>query len=68
MNKINISFGGGGFLLFIVFLILKLTAIIDWSWWIVTLPLWISLVCNLVIFILVLLIGGVLGAIALKSN
>ena len=26
--------------LFIVFLILKLTNVIDWSWWWVTAPLW----------------------------
>ena len=28
--------------LFIVFLILKLTNVIDWSWWWVTSPLWIG--------------------------
>jgi hypothetical protein len=28
--------------LFIVFLILKLTHTVDWSWWIITLPLWIG--------------------------
>ena len=27
-------------LLFIVFLVLKLTDIIDWSWWWITAPLW----------------------------
>lgn len=27
---------------FIVFLILKLTNVIDWSWWWVTAPLWMS--------------------------
>lgn len=27
-------------LLFIVFLVLKLTNVIDWSWWWVTCPLW----------------------------
>ena len=30
-------------ILFIVFLILKLTNAIDWSWWWVTAPLWIPL-------------------------
>lgn len=30
-------------ILFIVFLILKLTDVIDWSWWWVTAPLWIPL-------------------------
>ena len=29
-------------LLFVVFLILKLTHTIDWSWWWVTSPLWIT--------------------------
>jgi hypothetical protein len=28
-------------ILFIVFLVLKLTGTIDWSWWWVTAPLWI---------------------------
>lgn len=34
--------GGIGFLgiLFIVFLVLKLTGFITWSWWWVTIPLW----------------------------
>ena len=29
-------------LTFIVFLVLKLTDVIDWSWWWVTSPLWIG--------------------------
>lgn len=35
--------GGIGFTgaLFLVFLVLKLTKVIDWSWWLVTAPLWI---------------------------
>lgn len=42
MSKNNSS-GGLGILgtLFIVFLVLKLTGNIDWSWWWVTSPLWI---------------------------
>ena len=28
----------------IVFIILKLCKLIDWSWWIVLIPIWISLV------------------------
>jgi hypothetical protein len=28
--------------LFLVFLVLKLTEVIDWSWWWVTSPLWIA--------------------------
>ena len=34
---------GIGMVLFIVFLVLKLTGTIDWSWWWVTSPLWIPL-------------------------
>ena len=30
------------FVLFLVFLVLKLTDNIDWSWWYVTMPLWIA--------------------------
>lgn len=37
-----VTSGGVGFtgLLFITFLVLKLTNVIDWSWWWVTAPLW----------------------------
>ena len=43
-NKTNISIelGGPAFLLFLVFLVLKLCKVITWSWWWVTAPLWIS--------------------------
>ena len=36
----GVSFSG---LLFIAFLVLKLTHVIDWSWWWVTAPIWIPL-------------------------
>lgn len=29
-------------ILFLIFLVLKLTGVIGWSWWWVTAPLWIS--------------------------
>ena len=38
MKEGGISFGT---ILFVVFLVLKLTETIDWSWWWVTAPLWI---------------------------
>lgn len=37
---------------FIVFLILKLTNVIDWSWWWVTAPLWISFGLGLVVLLI----------------
>lgn len=48
---------GAGLLwvLFIVFLILKLCKVIDWSWWWVTCPLWISLALYLAVFAVVFL-------------
>jgi hypothetical protein len=41
-NKSNQSSGLGlGMILFLIFMVLKLTDNIDWSWWWVTAPLWI---------------------------
>ena len=48
------------FILFIVFLILKLTDTIDWSWWWVTSPLWIPLAFMIALSIII-------GIIALIS-
>jgi hypothetical protein len=44
-ERTNSSSGGIGFvgLLTIVFITLKLTGYIDWSWWWVLSPIWISL-------------------------
>ena len=56
-----VTIGGTGFfnLLFLVFLVLKLTKVIDWSWWWITAPLWgpIAALIFLVIF------GGLLVAL-----
>jgi len=44
-NKSNSSNGlGVGTILFLIFMVLKLTNYIDWSWWWVTSPLWIPIV------------------------
>ena len=59
MNKGGIGFVGA---LTILFIGLKLTHYIDWSWWWVISPIWISIsVVALVVFIL-----GV--AVALKKD
>ncbi len=41
-NKLSISIGNLSLstILFIVFLVLKLTGYITWSWWWITAPLW----------------------------
>lgn len=62
--KIERTNGGGsgvGFcgLLFIVFLVLKLTHVIDWSWWWITAPLW----GGLALFILIVIIAFIVFAI-----
>ena len=36
-------------MLFITFLVLKLTKVIDWSWWWITAPLWIPIALFLVL-------------------
>jgi len=47
---------GIGTILFLIFLTLKLTGHIDWSWWWVTAPLWIPLAVILVILLVAWLI------------
>ena len=56
-NDVKVN-GGIGFagLLAIVFIVLKLTKVIDWSWWWVTCPLWIPVAIFVVLVIIVLLI------------
>lgn len=43
MENNDYGYNGASFsnILFLVFLVLKLTNVIDWSWWWVTAPLWI---------------------------
>jgi hypothetical protein len=66
-KKIKINMENTGIsltmVLFIVFLILKLTNNIDWSWWWVTSPLWIGLA----IVIAVLLIVGLITFISERN-
>ncbi len=54
MSNSSSSSGGVGFggLLFLVFLVLKLTGVIAWSWWWVTAPLWAPLVLALVMLLI----------------
>ena len=59
VNVTNSSGVGLGTILFIVFLVLKLTGSIAWSWWWVTAPLWIP-----VLFVVIVIgIIGLLGAL-----
>lgn len=49
---------GMGFLdaLFLVFLVLKLTKVIDWSWWWITAPLWGQVALSVIIFVVTVII------------
>jgi hypothetical protein len=51
MADIKVSSGGCslGMVLFLIFLVLKLTGVIAWSWWWVTCPLWIGIAIILAI-------------------
>jgi hypothetical protein len=55
-NNVNNGIGLDG-AVFIVFLILKLMNVIDWSWWWVCSPLWIPFCIAIVIAIIVFLIS-----------
>jgi hypothetical protein len=62
MANNNTSNGiGFGTVLFLVFLVLKLTGNIDWSWWWVTSPLWIPLTLGVIVLC-------VIGLIAVMFN
>lgn len=46
---------------FLVFLVLKLTGHIDWSWWWVTAPLWLPtvVIIGIVLVVLILIVCGI---------
>lgn len=55
---------GFGSLLFLLFLTLKLTGVIAWSWWWVTAPLWGGIALLAVTFLVMALAGGSFALIA----
>ena len=58
MASNNSQNGGIGFLglLCIVFIVLKLTSVIDWSWWWVLAPIWIPLLFALLLIIIIIIL------------
>ena len=60
MDNRNSGAAGSGIglsgVLFIVFLVLKLCGVIDWSWWWVTAPLWIPVALGIVIFVIAMIV------------
>ena len=67
MADVKVSGGGCslGMVLFLIFLVLKLTGVITWSWWWVTCPLWGGLA---IILGIIGLIVGVAAAIAVLGK
>lgn len=58
MSKTVVTYNGISFtgLLAIVFIVLKLCNVIDWSWWWVLSPIWIPLILAILFLIIILLI------------
>lgn len=57
-NQQNASGGIGiGMILFLIFMTLKLTGFINWSWWWVTAPLWIPISAAILIAGVALLVA-----------
>jgi len=52
---------GAGFILFCIFLVLKLTHVIDWSWFWVIFPLWIGPAVVLSISIIIVIIAVIIS-------
>lgn len=50
-------------ILFLIFLVLKLTHFIAWSWWWITAPLWSGLAIFLVIMLGAVLIGLIAASV-----
>ena len=56
----NCGFGIGT-VLFLIFLVLKLCNVINWSWWWVTAPLWIPIVLLFAIGLVIFFVGFCIG-------
>lgn len=61
----GISFTGA---LLLIFITLKLTNVIDWSWWWVLGPIWIPLLLAGLVIAAAVIIGIILGLIFKQKN
>lgn len=63
MRNENISTGGVGFgsILFFIFLVLKLTGVISWSWLWVIAPLWIGFAITILILAIMFIVYLIKG-------
>ena len=67
-NKITLRAPSFMSLLFLLFLYLKLTGHIAWSWWIVTLPLWGGIAILLTIIAILLTIMVIVVGVSALIN
>ena len=60
-DKVQYVNGGASFssLLFLVFLTLKLCGVINWSWWLIFLPLYLPILIILVVIVSLLVSVGI---------
>ncbi len=61
MNKKKVRNGGMGIVSFltVLFVVLKVTGAISWSWLWVLFPIWISVICAILLFGIVLVSGKI---------
>ena len=69
-EKVVVSPAGPGLcsMMFIAFLVLKLTKVIDWSWWWITAPLWIPAALFLVLVLGLAVICAVFSKSSARSG
>jgi len=70
-SSVTVNLGGFSVVLFIVFLVLKLTEVTDWSWWWVTSPLWVPVAFALILVGIIAVVGllsVLIPTIIVKSN
>lgn len=69
MNNVTVDFNIGSILsiLLIIFIILKVVGVVNWSWGIVLLPLWIGLGAIGVAFLIAIIIAIVVAVRQSKS-
>ena len=60
-NTVHVNTTPYAFILFTVFLVLKLTGVISWSWWWVTAPLWLPAVFAMFLIVVLVLVVTVRG-------
>ena len=65
-DEVVVRSGGIGLftVLGLIFIVLKLTNVIDWSWWLVLLPIYGPWVLWLSLFVVLLIVGVVVAILA----